>query len=100
MNFFELILAFAAIVALIYSLLILLFRNNTTMLRAMLVPEIFLEDVGETNTFRMGNPKNRAIGIQESAERRKSIRLKRHFSVYFGLLMLGAALSLLYFSVY
>jgi len=66
----------------------------------MFVPSIFLEDVGETSTFRMPEPENRAIGIKESIEHRRSVRLKEQFSLHFGLLLLLASLALLYFAIY
>lgn len=100
MNFFELILAMLGIIGLLFSLLVLFFRNNATILRAMLVPSIFLEDVGDTNTFRMPRPTNKALGINESMKYRRDIRLKKQFSIQFGLLLFWASLVLLYFAVY
>ncbi len=83
----------------IFSVLVLYFRNNTTILRAMLVPQIFLEDIADNNSFRMPEPQNQAIGISESKQTRHELGVRKNFSVRFGFMLLLTSLALMYFAI-
>ena len=99
MSFFEILIAMVSIVLFIFSLVILYFRNNTTMLRAMFIPEIFLEDIADENSFRMSKPQNQAIGVSESGETRHEATIKKNFSVRFAIMLLATSLALMYFAI-
>ena len=100
MSFFEILIAFASIVMFLFSLLVLFFRNNDALLRAMFVPSIFLEDIAAENSFRMPEPHNKAMGVSESSQSKHEIHLKRNFSVHFGLMLLVTSFALMYFAIF
>lgn len=99
MSFFEILIAMVSIVMFIFALVILYFRNNHTILRAMYVPEIFLEDMANQNSFRMSQPQNQAIGVSESGETRHEENLKKNFSVRFAIMLIATSLALMYFAI-
>ena len=100
MNFFELLLAIVSIVMFLFSLLVLFWRNNSAMLKAMFIPDIFLEDIIFPDSIRLSQPANKAIGVSESIQSRKEVRLKKNFSVRFGLMLFVTSLALMYFAIY
>lgn len=100
MGFFEIVLALFSIVLFVFGILILFFRNNRTMLRAMFVPQIFLDDIADINSFRMSDPANKAIGISESGESKHQVGMKKNFSVRFGIMLVLTSAALMYFAIY
>lgn len=99
MSFFEILIALASIVMFLFSLLVLFFRNNGTILKAMFVPSIFLEDIASTGSIRLSQPINKAIGISESGQSGSEVRLKRNFSTRFGVMLFVTSLALMYFAI-
>ncbi|TSC62558.1 MAG: hypothetical protein G01um101448_9 [Parcubacteria group bacterium Gr01-1014_48] len=99
MNFFELLLALLSIIIFLFSLLMLFFRNNGTILRAMFIPSIFLEDRAIALSVRLSEPINKAVGITGSGQSGNEMRLKKNFLIRFGLMLFLTSCALMYFAI-